>query len=178
MKSIRLILTITLTLFLAVANVNAKDLRGKLGVGFNSQLTAGGISSISAKYWMSEDIAFQGIFGFASSDHWEELDMAGKVLFKIRDERNLHVDAFGALGLIRYDPDPGDSDTGLAIAGGLSIEYFFSGLPNLGFSSEIGLEFSDIDDNTTFKTMSGTFITAGIHYYFHFMAPPGNEPMQ
>lgn len=177
MKTKRIALFLGVLFFIA-GNVCAKDLGGKLGVGFNSQLTARDVSSISAKYWISDDLGAQGILGFYSDDDYNEFDMAGKILFKLKDEENLHVDAFGALGFTRYEYDDGDDDSGISMAGGLAIEFFFSGLPNLGFSSEVGLAFSDISDNSSFKTTSDTFITAGIHYYFDFAPSYSKEPDQ
>ena len=176
MKSTRITLIAFLIILFITATGYAKDLKGRLGIGFNSQLTARSVNSISMKYWLSSNLGFQGTFGFVSSDDYDELDLGGKVLFKIQDEKNLHVDAFGGLGFVNYDPEIGDNDSGLAISGGLAIEYFFSGLPNLGFSSEIGMQLSDINDNSSFKTTADTFITAGIHYYFRSIAPPNNEP--
>lgn len=176
MKSTRITLIPFLIIFFITGTGYAKDLRGRLGIGFNSQLTERGVNSISTKYWLSSNLGFQGTFGFVSSDDYDELDLGGKVLFKIQDEKNLHVDTFGGLGFVSYDPEVGDSDSGLAISGGLAIEYFFSGLPNLGFSSEIGMQFSDINDNSSFRTTADTFITAGIHYYFKFTAPSNNKP--
>ncbi|MGD9209806.1 MAG: hypothetical protein PVI90_03470 [Desulfobacteraceae bacterium] len=150
----------------------AKDLTGRLGVGFNTQLSASETDAISVKYWYTDRLGIQGILGLLSSDDYDEYNIGSKVYYKIKDEENLHVDAFAALAFTHIDPNDEDTDTDLFLGGGFAIEYFFSGLPNLGFSSEIGLAFVDYDDNNSFGTTADTAISAGIHYYFDFMRPP------
>ena len=102
--------------------------------------------------------------------------MGGKVYFKLKDEENLHVDAIAGLGFARIDPDKGSTETAKWISVGIGIEYFFSGLPNLGFSTEVGVTMMDYDDNTSFGTMADSFVGAGIHYYFDFLSPSVKKP--
>jgi len=156
----------------------AKDLKGDLGIGFNSQFGSRDLDSISGKYWINNELAVQGLLGFSYSDEYDELNMGGRVFFKIKDEENLHVDAIAGLGFTRFDPDQGNTDTATWINAGIGIEYFFSGLPNLGFSTEVGLTFMDDDDGTTFGTTADSFVGAGIHYYFDFLTPSVKKPPQ
>ncbi|MCG6911639.1 MAG: hypothetical protein LJE94_16155 [Deltaproteobacteria bacterium] len=166
MKIFKLLAIICICTPLAAGTVCAKDLKGQVGVGFNSQLSEGGMDSISAKYWLNNDLGFQGIFGFTFSDDVDEVDLGGKVLYKLIDEKNMYVAGIGGIGISHVNPDKGDDDTGWWLSGGVGVEYFFSGLPNLGFSTEIGLVFSDYRDNSSFNTAGDTAISAGIHYYF------------
>jgi hypothetical protein len=168
MKRICILLSL---LIIFTGGVFAKDLKGDLGVGFNSQLSPQGVDSISAKYWINNELCVQGIFGFSNTDDTDEMDVGGKVHFKIKDEENLHVDAVAGVGFAYVNPDQGSSDTTTWLSGGMGIEYFFSGLPNLGFSTEIGLTITDDDDNTSVGTTADTFVGAGIHYYFDFLSP-------
>ena len=166
MKVFKLVSIVGMVLLLISGTVYAKDLKGKVGLGFNSQLSPTGMDSISGKYWLNNELGFQGIFGFTFSDDVNEYDLGGKALFKIKDEENMYVAAIGGLGLAHVDPDKTDSDTGWWASVGVGLEYFFSGLPNLGFSTEVGFQISDYNDNTAFGTMADTFVSAGIHYYF------------
>ena len=166
MKLFKMLTVICLCTLMVAGTVYAKDLKGKVGLGFNSQLSENGMDSVSAKYWVNNDLGFQGIFGFTFSDNVDELDLGGKVLYKLIDEDNMYVAGIGGLGMSRVDPDQGSSDTAWWLSGGVGLEYFFSGLPNLGFSTEIGFQISDYNDNTSFGTMADTFVSAGIHYYF------------
>jgi hypothetical protein len=166
MKSFKLLTAICVCVLLVAGTVSAKDLKGQVGLGFNSQLSQEGMDSISAKYWLNDDLGFQGIFGFTFSDNYDEIDMGGKVMYKLIDEQNMYVAGIGGLGISHVDPDRGDDDTGWWLSGGVGLEYFFSGLPNLGFSTEVSIVFSDYRDNSSFNTAADTAVSAGIHYYF------------
>ena len=155
-----------LVVLLLAGTVYAKDLKGQVGLGFNSQLSPDGMNSLSGKYWLNNELGFQAILGFNFSDEVNEYDLGGKAMFKIKDEENMYVAAIGGLGIAHVNPDKGDSDTGWWASAGVGLEYFFSGLPNLGFSTEVGLQLTDYRDNTAFGTAADTFVSAGIHYYF------------
>lgn len=166
MKLFKLLSIVCLCALLTAGTLYAKDLKGQIGLGFNSQLSGGGLDSLSAKYWVSNDLGFQGILGFQFADEVDETNVGGKVMYKLIDEPNMYVAGIGGLGLTHVDPDRGDSDTGWWASAGVGLEYFFSGLPNLAFSTEVGLVFSDYRDNDSFNTSADTAISAGIHYYF------------
>jgi len=166
MKVFKLLAVVCMCTLLVAGTVYAKDLKGQIGLGFNSQLSEWGMDSVSAKYWLNNDLGFQGIFGFTFSDEADEIDFGGKVMYKLIDEQNMYVAGIGGLGLSRWDPDNGDSDTGWWLSGGVGLEYFFNGLPNLGFSTEVSIVFSDYRDNSSFNTAADTAVSAGIHYYF------------
>ncbi|MEJ2095857.1 MAG: hypothetical protein P8Y38_01670 [Deltaproteobacteria bacterium] len=172
------IIAIVACCVLAFTTVNgfAKDLKGSLGIGFNSQLSPQGVDSISAKYWFNNELCLQGLVGFRYTDDVDETDIGAKINFKIKDEENLHVDAIVGIGFAHVNPDEGDSDTATWMSGGVGIEYFFSGLPNLGFSTEVGLTVLDYDNDTAFGTSADTFVGAGIHYYFDFLSPTVKQP--
>ena len=176
MKILKCILIISCVWVLLAPAGFAKDLKGNLGAGFNSQLSPQGVDSLSAKYWINNELCVQGLLGFRYTDEADEMDIGGKVHFKIKDEENLHVDVIAGIGFAYVNPDQGSSDTATWMSGGMGIEYFFSGLPNLGFSTEIGLTIMDYDDNTSFGTTADTFVGAGIHYYFNFLSPTVSQP--
>jgi len=178
MKTIRILCAFILILGIFAGPAFAKDLKGTLGVGFNSQFGSQDLDSLSGKYWINNELAVQGLLGFNYSDDTDVLNMGGRVYFKIKDEENLHVDAIAGLGFTRIDPDQGSTDTATWINAGVGIEYFFSGLPNLGFSTEVGFTILDDDDGTSFGTTADSFVGAGIHYYFDFLTPSVKQPPQ
>lgn len=178
MKATKIVCVFILIFGLLAGSGSAKDLKGNLGVGFNSQFSPQDVDAISGKYWINNELAVQGILGFNYSDTVDELDLGGKVYFKIQDEENLHVDVIAGLGLTRVDPDKGSTETGTWVNVGIGIEYFFNGLPNLGFSTEVGLTLTDYDDDTSFGTTADSFVGAGIHYYFDFLSPTVKKPQE
>ena len=166
MKKIKFFVILLVVLLLSMSNASAKDLLGRIGIGFNSQLSPYGINSISIKYWPGPTFCLQGMLGFQMTDDVDVFDLGGKMLFRIKSEQNMNVYAGGGLGIANTDPDQGDSDTSFSLSGVLGVEYFFSGLPNLGFSTELGLMFRDYNNNDSVGSDADIFSTAGIHYYF------------
>ena len=178
MKTTKIVCAFILILGVLASPGLAKELKGNLGIGFNSQFSPQDVDSLSGKYWINNELAVQGLFGFNFSDPSDELDIGGKVYFKIKDEENLHVDAIAGLGFARVDPDKGSTETAKWLSVGIGIEYFFSGLPNLGFSTEVGLTMTDYDDDNSFGTSADSFVGAGIHYYFDFLSPTVKKPQE
>ena len=181
MKTTRIIWTLILILGVLASSALAKDLKGNLGVGFNSQFSPENLDSLSGKYWINNELAVQGLFGFNfsdSSDESNDLEIGGKLYFKIKDEENLHVDIIAGVGFFRSDPDKGSTKDGTWVNAGVGLEYFFSGLPNLGFSTEVGVTFTDYDHDTSFGSTADTFVGAGIHYYFDILSPTVKKPQE
>ncbi|MDY6967842.1 MAG: hypothetical protein SVR08_04190 [Spirochaetota bacterium] len=167
MKSFKVFSLLLSTIILIASSAYAKDLSGRLGFGFTSQFSPNLVDAVSAKYWLNSNLCFQGIFGaLLNSDATNEIDLGGKVLFKIKDEENMHLLVGGRMGIAYEDPDQGDSVTTVSLGGLIGIEFFLSGLPNLSFSTEIGAGIANDDDNTSIGFDADTFLTAGIHYYF------------
>jgi hypothetical protein len=149
----------------------AKDLSGLVGVGFTNAFSgASGLTSVSARYWVDKQLGIEGLVGFESVNRERGADLnrqvfAARLLLNFVQEDNLHLYGGAGLALLREEFDD-DSDSGLGLDLFVGAEFFFQGLPNLGFSSEVGLEISD-DGNTTFVgTHGGSFATFGIRYYF------------
>ncbi len=178
MKTTKMVCAFILILGILATPVLAKDLKGNLGIGYNSQFSPQDVDSLSGKYWINNELAVQGLVGFNFSDSSDDLDLGGKLYFKIKDEKNLHVDAIAGLGFSRVDPDNGNTKTGTWINAGIGIEYFFSGLPNLGFSTEVGFTFMDYDNDDSFATTADSFVGAGIHYYFDILSPTVKRPQE
>ncbi|MGA1844704.1 MAG: hypothetical protein ACMUIS_09095 [bacterium] len=151
-----------------IGNAAAKDLQRRLGVGFNSQLGVGdyGVDSLSIKYYTDSKLCLQGVFGFVMSDPVDMINIGGKALYTVKEEQNMNVYAGGGIMIANVDPDGADSDTAFLLSGILGVEYFFSGLPNLGFSTELGLSFLNYDEYDAVGTTADSFLSAGIHYYF------------
>lgn len=178
MKTTKIICALILILGVFANPVLSKDLKGHLGIGFNSQFSPENLDSLSGKYWINNELAVQGLFGFNFSDSSDDLDIGGKAYFKIKDEENLHVDIIAGVGFSRSDPDKGNTKTGTWVNAGVGLEYFFSGLPNLGFSTEVGVTFTDYDHDKSFGSTADSFVSAGIHYYFDFLSPTVKRPQE
>jgi hypothetical protein len=170
MKRLSLAL-VSATLLLAPA-AQAKDLADRWGVGFTQGLasTDPGHTSLSVRYWLDSQVALEGRTGFSFSKRDNAPDdrsfsVGGRFLIKAVEEDNLHLYGGAGLSLLTERRD-GNSDQGVGAEVFGGAEFFFQGLPHLGFSTEVGLVLEEMGDRTDFRTDGGGFINLGIRYYF------------
>ncbi|MCP4804861.1 MAG: hypothetical protein GY913_02595 [Proteobacteria bacterium] len=145
------------------ADAEAKDLRKRVGVGFDNQF--GHITSLSVKAGMPTpdpaiNLQVQATLGFAvrdgAADDWW---IGGRALYGLvaEDNMNLYV-AAGAGWRVE------GQDKGLRLQPALGTEFFPFGLENLGISAEAG---AAIDLGTGVDAFGvGSAAGMGIHYYF------------
>ncbi|MDD5224058.1 MAG: hypothetical protein PHE84_08705 [bacterium] len=120
-----------------------------------------------------ENIAINPYLGFGTqhvADWKTGLSMGIRVLPTIAKSKQATFSALIGMGmLIEEDVDWA---IGFDLIGGFGAEYFFQGLPNVGFSLEGGLDFNlcipfadNADTGFGVHTVGSTF-SGGIHYYF------------
>lgn len=164
-----------------------KDLTNRISAGYNKQLTFGviggadssltnnilSIDSLACKYWITEDIGVELFGGYFTAKYDEvggwALDLGGKFYYNMIKEDNMNLYSGAGLGIIPLHIDYGNdemNETGFQAMAYAGIEFFFSGLPNLGFDMEVGLQYIDIDEYAQLSTYGGAFSTFGIRYYF------------
>lgn len=139
--------------------------QGRTGIGYNAQLSSD-ISSFAVRHWTKTGLGLEGIFGFAFGNDETKINIGGKILGTIKKETNMRVYGYGLLGLDYYSFDfagVSDSDTNIVFGGGLGVEFFLSGLPNLGFGVETGVAYDG--GSEVFGTSAAT-TSVGIRYYF------------
>ena len=158
---------VILFFLISCTTVFAKDLTSRLGVGYNAQITEAA-SAISAKYALSSDFALSGYLGFKAggNDNNSSFIAGGKVYRNAYQEEHANFYLGAGLGLSSVESGPDNTDTGFDLLGFMGSEFFFMGLPNLGFTFETGVTLTSRGDGVSFQTTSGRFITTGIHYYF------------
>jgi hypothetical protein len=144
----------------------AKDLRKRIGVGFNNNFSS--LTSISGKFGLPSpkptvNLQVQALVGFALlKDQDNRFFAGGRVLLPIIAEDNLNL--YGAVGGA-YVRAHDEAQLG-RIGGGVGVEFFFFGLENLGLSAEFGLNLDIGGGGVDLQTTSGTVATVGAHYYF------------
>ena len=147
----------------------ARELEGRLGVGYNSEFanaypatsTAGGFRfpGISLKYGLTRDLAVAGIFGIATTSPSNML--AAVKLFKNVFFEN-HLNFYFTLGAGLLSVNNQSGFQGLAAVG---VEFFIPGVESLGLSVETGASV-DTASGFAIKTLGVSFLDAGIHFYF------------
>ncbi|OGS09513.1 MAG: hypothetical protein A2386_00985 [Elusimicrobia bacterium RIFOXYB1_FULL_48_9] len=150
----------------------------RIGIGFDSQLSNAGMQSLALRYWLSEDMAAEGFLGFAFGDN-KIFDLGGIFISVIKKEQNLNFYALGLIGMENTTTKvtstavtasgittttEDKSETALTVGGGLGIEFFLSGLPNLGFGAEFGVGYNS--STKLFGTIGHWLSSVGIRYYY------------
>jgi hypothetical protein len=158
------VLAITLTVsFLCPRPALAKDLSGRLGLGFTNEFSNSTaqrqVPIISIKYGATKDIHLLAGFGFDSLSP-SEYTVAGKIFKNIFYETNLNF--YAALGAA-YEKA---AQSGIEMLGLLGCEFFIPGVDSLGFLFETGASANNVTGTFEIKTVGFTFINAGMHFYF------------
>lgn len=150
---------------LAAPLARAKDLHGRLGIGYNGQFSNNqtifqGVPGISFKYSLTRDFAASLVAGMRSGAPTNSV-VGLKVYKNIFLETNLNFYFFAGAGLLQAS-----GESGSEFLGGPGVEFFIPGIESLGFSVETGASLSNITGDFHLKTIGVSFLDAGIHFYF------------
>lgn len=150
--------------FTAEKSKREKRTDGKTtAIGFNSQLSDLGLTSLAIRHWASKKIALEGIFGFSVGDD-KIFDLGGKLIGLIKSQQNLNYYWFGLLGIENYDIQAtNQNDTTVTVGAGLGFEFCISQIPNLYFGIEYGLGYDSASEQ--FGTFGNWLSSVGIRYY-------------
>jgi len=133
---------------------------------------------VAARYYVNQQLLLNAQFGVlmidpdqngADSQNSFGLGVGGGYVFI--DEPNLNI--YGGAGLA-FGQVPGPDDNGgtegktaIGLNTGIGMEFFFVGLPNLGFTAQYGLSYASVSDvGSTIAIGGSDFATFGIRYYF------------
>jgi hypothetical protein len=153
------------SLLVAVPKASARDLQGRLGLGYNAQFanyreSGGTVPAIAAKYAVTKDIAFEGVLGFATTKPANSV--IGMKFFKnLFFENNLNFYSMLAGGIVAAN-----GNSGFDFQGGFGSEFFIPGLESVGLSFELGVELTNITGSMVFRTVGASFLHAGMRFYF------------
>lgn len=142
-------------------SADAKDLNGRLGVGFHQQF--GDTSSLSVRYGLPTGSPTVNLH--VEADVGLALDpvagngyfAGGRLLYGVVAEDNMNLYLAAGAGWV------GGPDV-LRVQPALAAEFFLFGLENLGFSAEWGVNV-DLGADSKVTTV-GAGPAAAVHYYF------------
>ncbi len=154
----RMILLMLSTLMVS-GSAYARDMQGRLGVGYNSEFGAH-IPGISIKYGLTRDLAFEAIGGIVTSSPVSTVT-AIKFFKNVFYETNLNFYFMFGAGILSAG-----GFSGAEFLGGMGVEFFIPGLESLGFAVETGGSFNNLGGSFVLKTLGVSFLDAGIHFYF------------
>jgi hypothetical protein len=147
---------------LAPGVAHAKDLRGRVGAGFNTSF--GQVQAISARYGIPTsdpaiNIQTEFDFGFASYENVTDgLFAGGRLLYGVVAEDNMNLYLGAGAGYVGYG-----TGNVVRIQPVASVDFFLFGLENLGFNASWGLNL-DVGDQSGLATTAN--LGAGLHYFF------------
>lgn len=143
----------------------ARDLQGRLGLGYNAQFanyreSNGSVPAAAVKYAFTKDIAMEGVVGIATTK--PNNSVLGFKLFKnVFFENNLNFYFMAAAALVSAN-----SKSGADFQSGFGTEFFIPGLESVGFSMEVGADLTNITGSFVFRTLGASFLHAGMRFYF------------
>ncbi len=142
---------------------SARELTGRLGVGYSQQLQ-NDIPSIDFKIQRSKVYAMGLLVGVNLNDTQGGWGAGLKLYRIIFEEPQLTFYAAGLAAAINTKTNS-NSSTGFQVDGTLGTEFSFSGLESVGFSFEMGFSLNKVQDEVSFETVGNSIIVAGVHFY-------------
>jgi hypothetical protein len=151
----------------------------RIGVGYQGVFYGGAndhMDAASIRWWMGDTMGLQGIIGQINTDsgivEQNTLLLAVKGLVNIIENENSSFYVGPKVGIAWIDQTESGGktvDTQQLVFGVFAgTEYFFQGLPEIGFNFDIGYDFAvgDDDVNNDNGNAYGINVTLGAHYYF------------
>lgn len=163
MKMLKKILALVIvSLFSSL--VFAKEMPQRLGVGIKDN-TSESLPSLAGIYHLNGLTAMTGGIGVDTKKDYSKFQINVGVRHVIFHENQLHYYAGGQLGLVTFEEPITGKENGFEANFLMGVEFFLTGLENVGFSVEGGLGLSSVK-NTRIRTLADNPMRAGIIFYF------------
>lgn len=146
----------------------AVDLANRLGVGYTDQMSES-LPSITARYYPNANTGLSLALGVDTKENDSKFGLMAKLYRIVFTEDNLNFYVGGGAGLLsveRFDGTQFQSRSGFELLAFLGVEFFFSGLENLGFTFETGVGVRSDSEGTRFRTVGDHPIRGGVIFYF------------
>ncbi len=145
----------------------AKEMHGKIGLGYNAQFgsisgaLSTGVPALSLRYGLAPGVQMEAIGGFSSGSN--RSSVAGvKFMQRLFSETYANFYYLAGGGLVSNT-----ARSGTEFLGGFGTEFFIPGLERIGWAFEAGMSFENVTTPSfTLKTFGHSFLQAGMHYYF------------
>lgn len=151
-----------MSLFSSLAS--AKEMPQRLGVGIKNN-TSESLPSLAGIYHINGLTAVTGGVGVDTKKDYSKFQINAGIRHVIFHENQLHYYAGGQLGLVTFEEPIEGKENGFEANFLMGVEFFFTGLENIGFSFEGGLGLSSVKD-TRIRTIADDPFRAGIIFYF------------
>ena len=158
------IVGILISIFLLGANAEAKDLTHRLGIGFKNN-TSQDLPSLALVYYPSANFGFTAGVGTDTKKDYNSFQALAGARFIVYPETNMNFYTAGQAAVISYENPIDGKKNGIEVAGLFGVEFFLTGLENLGFTFEAGVSMNTVN-NTRVRTVGDDPFRAGLLFYF------------
>lgn len=150
-------------LLVASAPAHAKDLRNRVGVGFNTWSGGGALTNLSVRWGLptsdpAVNVQFEGDLGLNTTAGSSAVFGGGRLLYGVVAEDNMNLYLAGGAGYLNTE-----DGSSVRIQPGLTVDFFLFGLENLGFTGGFGANI-DLGANGAVTTTGAAM--GGFHYWF------------
>lgn len=152
-------------LFTVATPAQAKDLTNRLGVGYANQFSTN-VPSLAVRYFPDPKLSLGAELGVDTEQGNSNFGFAVNVHRIIFTEDNLNFYMGSSAGLISTQSSSSTTQSGFELSAFVGTEFFFAGLPNLGFSFEAGVGVTAISSQVRVRTIGDSPMQAGVIFYF------------
>ena len=149
----------------ASAQVQAKDLSHRLGVGFANQFSIN-LPSLELKYNPDQAFAVAADLGVDTQTNNSAFGFALRLYRTIFTEDNLNFYGGAGAGLLSYQNPGTKNNSGFELSGFVGCEFFLPGLKNLALDFDAGFGITSMSDGVRFRTIGEDPFHAGMIFYF------------
>lgn len=160
MKSIKFVF---LVLFFGLS-AQAKDLTHRLGVGYKNN-TSLDLPTLAAVYYPTATTAFTAGIGMDTKKDYSSFQAMAGLRYIIYPEANMNFYTAAQFAVVNFETPADGKKNGVEVAGLFGVEFFLSGLENLGFTFEAGLSLATAG-SSRFRTVGDDPLRAGLIFYF------------
>jgi hypothetical protein len=156
-------LTLVTALALLTERAQARELQGRLGLGYNAQFATAraenGSPSFALKYALTREVAIEAIAGISTASP-TNATLGAKFFRTIFFDTSANFYFVAGAGLLNAG-----SRSGFQLLGGFGAEFFIPGVESVGISMEAGAGLDNFSGDLAFKTMGASFLEAGMRFY-------------
>ncbi|MBI1859479.1 MAG: hypothetical protein HYR96_01000 [Deltaproteobacteria bacterium] len=142
----------------------AKNLDSRFGFGV-ATTDFDNLGMLSLRYHIDHFLSTAIQVGFNTDSAVNATRIGAKILRNVSMEENANFFLGAGLFVIADQGKTATLSTGIELDGLIGMEFFFSGLPNLGISVETGLALRSVRA-VTFSSLGTGFGAGAVHYYF------------
>ena len=149
---------------LGASSALAKDMTHRLGVGFKNN-TSVSLPSVAAVYFADKDTAYTASVGIDTLKDYTAFQASAGLRHILFFENNMNFYVSGQAGVINIETPATGKRSGMEILALGGVEFYFSGLENLGFTAEAGLGLATMGSTRIYTTALDPFRAGNIFYF-------------